>query len=77
MKKHVKTTLLSMASVMLVSYAHAADEYYSPPVKHPVQVYFGDPHKAYPVVPGSHALLTSTRLAAGLGSAGIALENTK
>ena len=33
--------------------------------------------KAYPVVPGSHALLTSTGLAAGLGSAGIALESTK
>jgi hypothetical protein len=33
--------------------------------------------KAYPVVPGSHALLTSTGLAAELGSAGIALESTK
>jgi hypothetical protein len=33
--------------------------------------------KAYPVVPGNHALLTSTGSAAGLGSAGIALESTK
>ena len=38
------TTLVSMASVMLVTAVHAADEYYAPPVEHPVQVYFGDPH---------------------------------
>jgi hypothetical protein len=43
MNKHIKTTLLSMASVLLVSSVHAA-EYYAPPAKHPVQVYFGDPH---------------------------------
>jgi len=35
------TTLVSMASALLVTAVHAADEYYVPPVKHPVQVYFG------------------------------------
>ena len=43
MNNHIKTTLLFVASVLLVSSVHAA-EYYAPPAKHPVQVYFGDPH---------------------------------
>ena len=34
-----------MATVLLVSSVHAAEEYYgSPPSNHPDQVYFGDPH---------------------------------
>lgn len=44
MNKHIKTTLLSAASFLLVSSVYAADEYYSPIATHPVQVYFGDPH---------------------------------
>ncbi len=42
--KPMKASLLSLAYVLLVTSAYAADEYYAPPVKHPVQVYFGDPH---------------------------------
>jgi hypothetical protein len=44
MNKCMKATILSMAIVLLVTAVHAADEYYAPPVEHPVQVYFGDPH---------------------------------
>ena len=44
MNKHMKTALLSVTGFLLVSSAHAADDYYAPAVKHPVQVYFGDPH---------------------------------
>ena len=44
MNKPVATALLSIASVLMVTAVNAADEYYAPPVEHPVQVYFGDPH---------------------------------
>jgi hypothetical protein len=44
MNKCMKATILSMAIILLVTAVHAADEYYAPPVEHPVQVYFGDPH---------------------------------
>ena len=44
MRTDTKTTLLSIASFLFASSVHAADEYYAPPVEHPVQVYFGDPH---------------------------------
>ena len=44
MYKHIKTTLLSVASFLLISSVYAADEYYAPIAKHPVKVYFGDPH---------------------------------
>jgi hypothetical protein len=44
MNKPVETALLSIASVLIVTAVNAADEYYAPPVEHPVQVYFGDPH---------------------------------
>jgi hypothetical protein len=44
MSNLLKTTLLPMASVLLATAVHAADEYYAPPVEYPVQVYFGDPH---------------------------------
>jgi hypothetical protein len=39
-----KTALLSMASVLFTAPVLAAEKYYAPPAKHPVQVYFGDPH---------------------------------
>ena len=44
MNKFIKTARLSIAGFLLISSAHAADKYYAPAVKHPVQVYFGDPH---------------------------------
>jgi hypothetical protein len=44
MNRYLYATLLFIAGATLVPFAHAADEYYAPPVKHPVQVYFGDPH---------------------------------
>jgi hypothetical protein len=44
MNKPVETALLSIASLLMVTTVNATDEYYAPPVEHPVQVYFGDPH---------------------------------
>ncbi len=44
MNKYLKATLLFTASVLLVAPAHAAEVSYAPIAKHPVQVYFGDPH---------------------------------
>lgn len=44
MNKKLSWELLLIASVMLVSTVLAADESYAPIVKHPVRVYFGDPH---------------------------------
>jgi len=44
MNKRIQQTLLAMASLLLISSAHGADKYYAPPAKHPVQVYWGDPH---------------------------------
>ena len=44
MNKLLKSALLSVTCVFLVSSVQAAEEYYAPPVKHPDQVYFGDPH---------------------------------
>jgi hypothetical protein len=44
MHKYLKTTMLSVSIILLVSSVHAADEYYAPPTEHPVQVYFGDSH---------------------------------
>jgi hypothetical protein len=44
MKKRTGMALLSMASVMLVSPAHAAEKRYAAPPEHPAQVFFGDPH---------------------------------
>ena len=44
MNKLLKSALLSVTCVFLVSSVQAAEEYYAPPVKNPDQVYFGDPH---------------------------------
>ncbi len=42
--KQSKTTLMCMASILMVSSVHAADKFYAPIAKHSVKVYFGDPH---------------------------------
>jgi len=45
MNKLIKITLSFMACVLLASSVNAAEKYYYAPIaKHPVQVYFGDPH---------------------------------
>ena len=45
MKNFLLAMLFSIVSISLVSSVHAAEKYYGPPPpKHPVQVYFGDPH---------------------------------
>ena len=45
MNKTIRTASLSVTVFLLASSTHAADnDYYAPAVKHPVQVYFGDPH---------------------------------
>ena len=44
MNKYIKSILLCVANILLVSTASAADKSYAPIAKHPVQVYFGDPH---------------------------------
>jgi hypothetical protein len=44
MNKRLKATLLSIACLLSVSTAYATGKIYDPITKHPVQVYFGDPH---------------------------------
>jgi len=46
MNRLFETTLLSMASLLVVTSVHAAEKekVYAAPAEHPTQVYFGDPH---------------------------------
>ena len=44
MNIYSKMSIISIATVLLLSTSHAADRSFAPIAEHPVRVYFSDPH---------------------------------